>query len=94
MTFLFVYQPVRSDFHPERLTPQEASAIQEHFDFLKGHHEAGALYMAGRREDGEYGFAIIEAGSLTEALAKADEDPAVQKGVFRAEVHPFNLALY
>ena len=94
MTFLFVYKPLREGFRPDSLSPLEEIAIKEHFEFLKNHHEQDELYIAGRRVDGEYGFAIVKAEDFAAAVSKSEQDPAVKKGVFRVEVHPFVLALY
>ena len=61
-----------------------------HLDRLKKLHDQGRLICAGPFVDKAGSLIIIEADSLAEAEAFAQEDPYVVEGIFeRIEVHPF-----
>lgn len=61
-----------------------------HLERLKKLQDQGRLICAGPFADQAGSLIIIEADSLTEAEAFAQEDPYVLEGIFdRVEVHPF-----
>ncbi len=75
------------------MTPQEGEIVGAHFAYLKRAMVEGKLFMAGRCEDKPLGIAVIEVENEAEAKAFLAGDPAIEKGVFRGEVHPYRLAL-
>jgi uncharacterized protein YciI len=52
------------------------------------------MVLVGRTGAGDFGIAVFECESLEKAAEIMANDPAVKKGVFTAEVFPFNLALF
>ena len=61
--------------------------------FIRTQTEAGVYRVAGpMTDDGEIvGISILEAADLAEAKRAAEQDPAVQSGRLRVEVHPAYL---
>jgi len=91
-THFLVELHVRENFL-EDATDDEQAAAGEHFAYYTELHKHGKLLTAGRREDAKLGIAILKVDSLEAAQQLINADPAVIKGVFTAEVNPFNLAL-
>jgi len=75
------------------MTPQEGEIVGAHFAYLKKALADGKLFMAGRCENQPLGIAVIDVSDEAEAKAFLAADPAIQKGVFKGEVHPYRLAL-
>ncbi len=92
-TYLYLIRPTRPDFSPEGMTPQEQRLMGEHWVYLQGLFAEGRLLLTGPCTDGAFGIAIFEAGSLEEARQVAANDPAVQGGIMRVEVHPYRVSL-
>ena len=93
--FLYRIQPTRDGFLIES-TPEEDAIVTEHFNYLKALTEQGVVLMAGRTlhtDDSSHGLVVFVADSEDEARALMTHDPAVQAGVFRAELFPFAVAL-
>ena len=93
--YLYRIQPTRDGFLTES-TPDEDAIVTEHFDYLKALTEQGVVLMAGRTlhtDDTSHGLVVFVANSEDEARAIMTQDPAVQAGVFRAELFPFAVAL-
>lgn len=87
---------------PERLqtesgwTDNDRAAVAEHFAYLQTALKEGKLIIAGRTDepfDKTLGIAVFYAADEKEAQKFAENDPAVVKGVMKASVHPFRLAL-
>jgi uncharacterized protein len=87
---------------PERLqnernwTDKDHEAIAEHFSYLQNALKEGKLIIAGRTDepfDRTLGIAVFYAADEKEARMFVENDPAVVKGVMKATVHPFRLAL-
>ncbi len=65
-----------------------------HLERLKKLDDEGRLICAGPFTDNAGSLMIIEAASLAEAEAFAQDDPYVAEGIFeRVEVHPFTHVL-
>ena len=65
-----------------------------HLERLKALNHQGRLIYAGPFTDKAGSLIIIEANSVDEAEAFAQEDPYVKEGIFeRIEVHPFKQVL-
>jgi uncharacterized protein YciI len=90
--FVYVLRLIR----PEALrgmTAEEEAIVDEHFGYLKRGLAEGRLGFAGRCLDGEFGIVLFRARSEDEAKRFMENDPAVKKGVMRAELHSFRVAL-
>lgn len=90
--YLIQYRPPRATFI-EDATEAETNAVGEHFEYLKALLEQGTLILAGRTDDASVGLFIFEAENDEAAETIRKNDPAVQAGVFSAEVKLFRLAL-
>lgn len=78
----------------ESPTPEEASIVSEHFEYLKAKLEKGELYLAGRTMDEDpLGIGVFEAESLEAAREFVANDPAVKHQVMTAELRPYRIAL-
>ena len=56
----------------------------------------GVVLLVGRTQDNSprtFGIVIFQAESEEQAQAIMNSDPAVQKGIMRAELFPFRIAL-
>lgn len=90
--YLIQYRPPRTTF-PDDASSEEKTAVGHHFEYLKSLRERGALILAGRTEDASIGLFIFEAENEKAAEEIMKNDPAVQAGVFSAELKLFRLAL-
>jgi uncharacterized protein YciI/ketosteroid isomerase-like protein len=72
-----------------RGAPVGAQPLAPHLAHMKRLWQAGRLVLAGPFLDDRGGLAVIEAGSLEEAMRVLAADPAVASGVMTAEVHPW-----
>jgi len=93
--FLYTVQPVRPGFYDES-TPEEDRIVTAHFHYLKALCDRGDVLLAGRTlhtDPTSFGLVILRAGSACEAQQIMLKDPAVEAGVFRAQLHPFRTAL-
>ncbi len=79
---------------PADPTPQEASLVSAHFDYLVGLAERGVLILAGRTLDDEtFGIVVFEAADEAAAREVAAADPAVAAGAFAMTLHPYRVAV-
>jgi uncharacterized protein YciI len=95
MQYLYRIQPTRNGFLIES-TPEEDTIVSEHFNYLKQLTEQGIVLMAGRTlhtDETSHGVVIFVADSEDAARDIMTHDPAVQAGIFRAELFPFAVAL-
>ncbi len=92
MLFIIQYKPRRPHFF-KTITQEEEKSIGEHFDYLQGLFAEGKARLIGRREDGDFGIAILDLPSLTEATAIINNDPVVKTGVFQATVGEFKIVM-
>lgn len=95
MQYLYRIQPTRDGFLIES-TPEEDAIVGAHFTYLKKLTERGIVLMAGRTlhtDDSSHGLVILVADSEEAAREIMTNDPAIQAGVFRAELFPFTVAL-
>ena len=94
--FIYKIQPVRMDALAKGWTESEVRIVDEHFSYLKGLHSEGTVLLAGRTtntDSSSFGIIIFKAESEKRAAAIVRNDPAVRKGVFRAELFSFGVAL-
>jgi uncharacterized protein YciI len=75
---------------PER-TPETQALQEAHLANMRSLHEAGQLVVAGPITDGGdlRGIFVFKVGSLEEARALADTDPAVKAGRLKVDLHPW-----
>jgi uncharacterized protein YciI len=90
--FLFVYRPPRTTFADDA-SNEEQEIIGRHFAYLKQLEAMGALFMAGRIDDGRFGIAVVKAENEEAGRKLLDADPAVKESVFSGELLPFRLAI-
>ena len=91
--WLYRIVPARAGM-PDAPTAEESEAVSAHFQYLVGLHEQGVVRLAGRTQDeATFGIVIFHAADEAAARALMEADPAVDRGVFIAELHPFATAL-
>lgn len=79
---------------PTAWTPQDNAVATAHVEYLQAGAAAGTVILAGRSQDGVGpAIVIIETGSAAEARRFMEEDPFVASGLFRAELHPYRVAI-
>jgi uncharacterized protein len=94
--YLYRIQPSRHEMLTEGATTEEAQVIREHFTYLERLTGEGVAILVGRTlntERDSMGIVIFTARSDEEARAVMEADPAVSKGVMRAKLFPFRIAL-
>ncbi|MCY4145665.1 MAG: YciI family protein [Chloroflexi bacterium] len=95
-TYIYKIQPVRPEMLAEGLTDDEARITAEHFAYLQDLKDQGALLLAGRTLGDDYsafGIAIFQARDDAHMRQLTLADPGVAQKLFRAEWHPFRVAL-
>lgn len=95
--FLYRIQPTRIGMVADAPTEQEAQVIGEHFAYLKHLTDQGTVLTAGRtltKDERTFGIVVFVAASEVEALSIMNNDPAVVRGVMRAELFPYRVALW
>ena len=92
MLYAILFKPTRSDLI-STMTPDEEKLILEHYLYLKDLADKGKAKLVGRREDGEFGIAIVDYASQSEAEAFHKNDAAVKAGIFDVSVGAFRLSL-
>ena len=96
MQFLYRLTPVRIEMVTIGPTLEEQAVVSEHFAHLEALTQQGVMLLVGRTQDNSprtFGVAIFQAESTGQAQAIMNSDPAVQKGIMRAELFPFRIAL-
>jgi uncharacterized protein YciI len=90
--FLIMYRPPRPTF-PQDITEAETKIVEEHGQYLKRLFDEKKVIVFGRIEDARFGICILDVADEHEAREIMDNDPAVVKYLFTADVMPFRLAL-
>jgi uncharacterized protein YciI len=88
LTYLILYRPGPAWAPGKPITEQPP---KEHGKYLLDLFAKGTMKLAGPLMDDTGGAVVIEVASEAEAKAIANGDPAVQKGVFVFELHPWKL---
>jgi uncharacterized protein YciI len=94
--FLYKIQPTRPEMLTEGPTPEEAEIVSQHFDHLQKLTEQGVVLLAGRTlntDSTSFGIIIFNADTEEAAREVVNDDPAVKRGVMRAELFPYRVAL-
>lgn len=77
-------------------TEKESAVAEEHFNYLKELNSKGVIILAGRTlndDESSFGMVIFHAESEAAARRIMEGDPGVRKGIFRADLFPFRVAL-
>jgi uncharacterized protein YciI len=88
-------QPARPELMTKP-TDAEMAAVGAHWEHLKELFRKGTVVFAGRttKAEGEvFGVVVFRAENEEAARAIMNSDPAVQKGVMKATLFPFSVAL-
>lgn len=94
--YLYRVEPTRPEMLSGGPTPEEAAAVEAHFAYLERLTREGVVTLAGRTVPAggtSFGIVLLRAAGEEEARAVMERDPAVERGVMRAELHPFRTAL-
>ena len=94
--WLYRIQATRVNMLAEGLTPDEQRIVGEHFEYLRSLAARGVLVLAGRTltdDEHAFGIVIFKAANEAEARAVMTADPAIAKGLMRAELFPYRVAL-
>jgi uncharacterized protein YciI len=92
-TFVCLIRPTRPGFVEEML-PEEEAAMRAHSAYLDQLVRETTFYLIGPCLDRAFGVSIFEAESLEAAREMIAHDPAVERGVMSAEVHPFRISFW
>ncbi len=91
--FLCTLEPIRPAM-PEDPTPEEGDAVAAHFAYYESLLASGTLILAGRTLEaphrGVFAFRAQDRGDAERIVAN---DPAVARGIMRAALQPFRVAL-
>jgi uncharacterized protein YciI len=90
--YIYLTHPIRDGFF-EQPTSYEASAMEEHFQYLKHATEIGRIVLAGPCLDDTFGIVVFHAENDASAQAFMFGDPSVKKNVMMAELHPMRISL-
>ncbi len=69
--------------------PQDQAHFREHSAHLRRLRDQGALVMGARC--GDKGLVVLRAASESEAHALIKDDPSIQAGLFKVELHEFRV---
>lgn len=90
-TFICLLRSTRSGF-VEQMLPEEAAAMKDHSAYLDQLSSETKFFLIGPCLDRAFGISVFEAESLEAARQMVAHDPAVERGVMAAEVHPFHIS--
>ena len=90
--YIYLIRATRPGF-TEEVLPDEAEAMSAHFDYLKRLYEQGLIILMGPALDRAVGVCVFQAESDVEARRIMENDPSIQRGVMRGELHPFRVSL-
>jgi uncharacterized protein YciI len=90
--YLYLTHPFRDGFF-EQPTSEEETIMEEHFQYLQQATALGTLVLAGPCLDNTFGIVVFRAGNDQAAQDFMFNDPAVQKNVMMAELHPMRISL-
>lgn len=96
-TYIYRIQPVRPEMLSVGATAEEEQIAGEHFEYLKRLMAEGILILAGRTLNSDYsafGIAIFTARDDAHMRQITADDPGVAQKLFRAEWHPYRIALH
>ena len=83
-TFLVLYKPGKGWLSGEPVSKQP---LQAHHNYVLELQDKGHLLMGGPFSDGTGGAVILSVGSLAEAKALIDKDPAIVQSVLAPKIY-------
>jgi uncharacterized protein YciI len=93
----FVYKliPPRPTFGADDMTEAEAAIMGDHAAYWSQHLANGIAVVFGPVTDpaGNWGLAVVQTDTETEAHALRDSDPAVTSGLATVEIYPMPVAV-
>ena len=95
--YLYRLNLTRLNMIIEGPTKIESEIIAEHYAYLQDLVEKNIVLMAGRtmtEDENIFGVVVLEAESDTSARKIMDNDPSVKRGVMKAELFPYSVALW
>ncbi len=96
MHILYRLTPIRIEMVTIGPTPEERAVVSEHFAYLEALTAQGVMLLIERTQENSprtFGIVIFQAESDEQDHEIMDSDPAVRKGIMRAELFPFRIAL-
>ncbi|HXE90864.1 MAG TPA: YciI family protein [Terriglobales bacterium] len=96
LQFLYRIQPTRAALLTSGPTPEEQAIVLEHFNYLKDLAARGVVILAGRTlntDESSFGIVIFRAENEEAARRIMNGDPAVARGVMKATLFPYRVAL-
>jgi uncharacterized protein YciI len=75
-------------------TDEEASILSDHVNYLEDLTRQGVVLVFGRTQNNDsstFGIVIFRAESEDAARSIMNNDPAVKKGIMRAELFPYKV---
>jgi len=94
--WLYRVQPTRANMLTDGPTREEQEIVGAHFAYLKGLVGQGVVLLAGRtlnNDPSSFGIVIFLAENESQAREVMRSDPAVSRGVMKAELFPYRIAL-
>ena len=90
--YLYRIQATRLEMVTRGPTDEEASILSDHVNYLEGLTRQGVVLVFGRTQNNDsstFGIVIFRAESEDAARSIMNNDPAVKKGIMRAELFPY-----
>lgn len=94
--FLYKLTLTRGDMLKTGPTKEESDAVEQHYNRLLDYTKEGVVILAGRtltNDETTFGIVIFRSASEDAAREFMNGDPVVQKGVMKATLFPFKVAL-
>jgi uncharacterized protein YciI len=95
--YIYVLKVLPRYLNPSNWTETENKILDDHFSELKKLMENGKLILAGKTQgldEKTFGIVIIETETEEEATRIMQNDPAVSGGIMKAELFPYQIALF
>ena len=90
--YLYRIQATRLEMVTREPTDEEASILSDHVNYLEDLTREGVVLVFGRTQNNDsstFGIVIFRAESEDAARSIMNNDPAVKKGIMRAELFPY-----
>jgi uncharacterized protein len=94
--YIYTLRVCRLEMLQSGPTPEEATAIQKHVDYLARLSAEGIVLLAGRTQttdENTFGIVIINFTSEEEAKGIMESDPAIVAGVMAGGLAPYSIAV-